>query len=495
MTNTTVALNVLLIGIISLLAYQVIKQKLAPDQKPTVKTVCSDNLIFRSKRVVLNAKDKCKPASIHTRDGKIIKISSWEDIPKQQRDCKYIVDVGNDLIMPGMVDTHVHGNDPGRTHWEGIEHVTKGAAAGGVTTMLDMPLNSLPPTTTVAHLELKINATRNKTYVDVGFLGGVMPGNMDDLIPLHKAGVLGFKSFMINSGVEEFVYVNKTHIEQAIKILKDLNSVYMLHAEVELEQVEAENKKIFAEQDGTKYATFLATRPPIMEVEAIKQLAEACDQEMNLRCHVVHVATYEAFSILKKTKLTAETCTHYLYFYAESIPDGATKFKCCPPIRSAQNREELWKGMRDGVLSMVTSDHSPSPIDMKNDNFLKSWGGISSLEMSLPALWTEASLHGFGFSDLVKWKCEEPAKLVGLEKKKGSISVGLDADLVIWDPELAYVMDSTNGKKFHHRHQSTPYDGHALRGVVKMTVLRGRIIYTSENDLEGGPQGELILGH
>jgi allantoinase len=495
-TSWTTIGSVLLVAIT--LAIQVLLHfySTSNTQNPT-RALCKRNLVVRSKRVVKNAQSTAVPASIHIIEGKIAKISGWDDISVTDLplDCQLLVDAGNDVIIPGMVDTHVHGNDPGRSHWEGFETVTKGAAAGGVTTMIDMPLNSLPPTTTVENLKKKIETSAGRIYVDVGFLGGVMPGNTNDLIPLHEAGVLGFKSFMINSGVEEFVWVNSTHVEQAVKVLKDLDTVYMFHAEIEIEQVEQANREIAKTGNGTKYATYLATRPPIMEVEAIKLLVNVCDQsDIKLRCHVVHVSTYEAFDILKQhPRITAETCTHYLYFNAESIPDGATKFKCAPPIRSAENRERLWQGMRDGVLSMVTSDHSPSPPEMKNDNFLKSWGGISSLELSLPALWREASIHGFGFNDIVKWKCEEPAKLVKLDHKKGKIEIGYDADLVIWNPDASYVMDSTQSKLYHHRHHSTPYDGHVLRGVVKMTILRGNVIFTSDSDLEIEPQGSLIM--
>jgi len=398
--------------------------------------------------------------------------------------------------LRGLVYTLVPVNDPGRTHWEGFEYVTKGAAAGGITTILDMPLNSLPPTTTVENLKQKMDRAKDRIYVDVGFLGGVMPTNIDtDLIPLLNAGVLGFKSFMINSGVEEFVWVTAQDIERAINTLKDHDVVYMLHAEVEIPEVEAANREIIKNGDGTKYATFLATRPPVMEVEAIKQLTKLCDRnDIKTRCHVVHVATEEAFSILKQhPRISAETCTHYLFFFAEAIPDGATRFKCCPPIRNAANREAMWRGMRDGIISMVTSDHSPSPTDMKNDNFLKSWGGISSLQISLPALWTEAVLHGFTLNDIVKWKCEEPAKLVQIDHKKGRIGVGMDADLIVWNPEESFVMDSKNDKLFYHRHQSTPYDGYALRGVVKMTILRGNVIYTENTSIQQPPVGAIIL--
>lgn len=403
--------------------------------------------------------------------------------------------------MPGMVDTHVHVNEPGRTHWEGFEPVTKGAAAGGITTVIDMPLNSLPPTTNVANLEQKIAASHGKRYVDIGFLGGIIPENTGDLLSLwHSGGILGFKSFMIHSGVDEFPAVSKHDMRSALEVLKGTNTVYMLHAEVEVPSVEAENAQIFAKKNGTVYENFLMTRPPVMETKAIEDVIEVCSQEYGVRCHIVHLTAAEAIPILRQVQsssshshITAETCTHYLYFHSEEIPNGATEYKCCPPIRNATNRELLWDALREGVLSMVTSDHSPSPTDMKNGDFLRSWGGISSLEVSLPALVNPMLLRGFTFNDLVKWKCEEPAKLVGLDRVKGRIAPGMDADLVIWNPSESYVLDVHDESLFKHRHKSSPYHRRLLQGRVKKTILRGRVIYDSKDGgVSAVPQGAIL---
>ncbi|KAL0482528.1 allantoinase [Acrasis kona] len=477
----------ILISLASLLAVYFIATP--PVEPPTTSQPNEGCLIIQAKRMIRDSKDLIPiSGTIHVgADGKIEKIADYYDL----HGCQRIINTGDDIVMPGMVDTHVHVNDPGRTHWEGFLTVTKGAAAGGVTTVIDMPLNSLPPTTTVENLDIKMKTSVNQTFVDVGFLGGVVPENKNDLLPLLNAGVLGFKSFMINSGVQEFGAVDESHIETALNILKDHDIVYMFHAEVEVLELEQEIQDLIKNGNGSHYATFMKSRPPRMEVEAIRKVVELCKDKLT-RCHIVHVATDEALS--EMDGVSSETCTHYLFFTSESIPDGATQYKCCPPIRTAANREGLWNGLRSGVLSMVTSDHSPSPPDLKNNDFFKSWGGISSLELSLSALWTQASIRGFTFSDLVKWKCEEPAKLVQIHDRKGTIRKGLDADFVIWSPDESYVLDARKKRMFHHKHPLTPYDGRALKGVVNMTILRGVVVFTREGDVIENPTGKVLKG-
>jgi allantoinase len=471
----------LLVIIIAAVAYylQQQQQPTTPGTTPTTTTsplpYCTDFLIVKSKRVVTDSSVTIPlPASIVIVNGSIDSVREYEySVPLHSTSCQYLIDAGDFVVMPGMVDTHVHMNEPGRTHWEGFETATKAAAAGGVTTVIDMPLNSLPPTTSVHNLNTKIEASKDKLYVDVGFLGGVIPGNENDLRELYDAGVLGFKSFMIHSGVDEFPAVSEQDMKNAMKALNGTNAVYMLHAEVDVSDVVTTG-------DGRKYSTFLASRPDSMEVKAIESVINVCKEEYGVRCHVVHVATAEALPLLRNAgkHITSETCTHYLYFSAEEIRDGATEFKCCPPIRSAANKEALWEGLREGIISMVTSDHSPSPLDMKSTgNFLKDWGGISSLEISLPALVNSAAVRGFGIHHLVKWKSEEPAKLVGLDKRKGKIQSGYDGDIVVWNPAEAFLLNVADENMFKHKHKSSPYNNRALQGRVQMTLLRGNVIY------------------
>lgn len=438
---------------------------------------------LRSKRVILNSQTPPSPKSIHISNGKIVKISNWDDVPTEtSTPCKTLLDVGDHVIMPGMVDTHVHINEPGRTHWEGMKTATKAAAAGGITTVVDMPLNSIPPTTTVENLKTKINAVHGKMYVDVGFLGGIVPGNEKQIKQLLKEGVLGFKSFMINSGVDEFEYTPESSIKKGLEELKGTNVVYMFHAELPV------NVSTQESNDPNKFITYLQTRPEEMELEAIQLLIKLC-KDSHVRCHIVHVAAPKALPMLKNVQgMTAETCTHYLYFAAEDVPDGQTLFKCAPPIREAEKREMLWEGLRQGVLSMVTSDHSPSPMDLKSSNFLKSWGGISSLQYSLPALWTAAMKRGFKLQDLVSWKCEKPAELVGLQQLKGKIEVGFDADFVVWSPEESFIV---NENECYHKHKKSPYDGHQLNGVVKTTILRGNVVF-NDRKFPSGAAGKIL---
>jgi allantoinase len=443
------------------------------------------NLVIRGKQVVLP--DAIVPASIHIVDGVIASISSYEKaLPNNEP-----IDVGADsVVMPGLVDTHVHVNEPGRTNWEGFASATRAAAAGGVTTLVDMPLNSIPPTTTVAGFRAKLEAARKRCYVDVGFWGGVVPGNTGELASLLAEGVVGFKCFLIHSGVDEFPNVTEDDLRMAMPELARLGAVLIVHAEV---PGPISNTNSLGAPE--KYSTFLASRPRAAENNAVKLMIKL-SREFGTRVHIVHHSSSDALSMLSDAKsaglgITVETCPHYLAFAAEEIPDGVTEFKCCPPIRERGNREQLWSALGDGTIDMIVSDHSPCPPEMKlreTGDFMQAWGGISSLQLRLPIVWTEGKRRGFALQDMARWLCGAPAELVGLSKWKGAIAVGKDADLVIWNPDKQFTVE---GKTLHHRHKLTPYEGRTLEGVVEKTFLRGRKIYDG-GEFVGEPQGLLL---
>ena len=444
------------------------------------------NLVIRGKRVVLP--ESVAPASIHIADDTIVSTASYENVPA---DCELIEAHDESLVMPGLVDTHVHINEPGRTEWEGFATATRAAAAGGVTTLVDMPLNSIPATTTVGGLQAKLAAARGQCHVDVGFWGGVVPGNTRELASLSEAGVVGFKCFLIHSGVDEFPNVTEDDLREALPELTRLGALLIVHAEVP-----GPIGRTDIPACSTKYTTFLASRPRAAEDEAVALMIKLAG-EFGTRVHIVHHSSAASLSMLRaakaaRLKITAETCPHYLTFAAEEIPDGATEFKCCPPIRERENREQLWSALGSGTLDMIVSDHSPCPPAMKlpeTGDFLAAWGGISSLQLRLPVVWTEASRRGYSLADLARWLCRAPAKLVGLENRKGVIAAGHDADLVIWNPAQQF---KVAGAALHHRHKLTPYEGRILNGVVEKTFLRGRKIY-DDGEFIGEPQGVLVL--
>jgi allantoinase len=461
------------------------------------------NLVIRGPRVVLP--DSIAPASIHIADDTIVAIASYGSV---HEGCELVEASEESLVMPGLVDTHVHINEPGRTAWEGFATATRAAAAGGITTLVDMPLNSIPPTTTVAGLEAKLAAARGQCSVDLGFWGGVVPGNTAELAPLAAAGVVGFKCFLIHSGVDEFPNVNEDDLRQALPELTRLGALLIVHAEVPgpisrtglpARPVDPEGASVPEWTDSdtrpTRYATFLASRPRAAEDEAVALMIKL-SQEFGTRIHIVHHSSADSLPLLRAAKaeglpITAETCPHYLTFAAEEIPDGATEFKCCPPIRERENREQLWNALASGTIDMIVSDHSPCPPDLKlleTGDFLQAWGGISSLQLRLPLVWTESKRRGFSLEEVARWLCSAPAALVGLEGRKGSIAKGYDADVVIWNPAKQFRVD---GAALHHRHKLTPYQGRVLEGVIEKTFLRGRKIYDS-GEFIGEPDGLLL---
>jgi allantoinase len=447
------------------------------------------NLVIRGPRVVLP--DSIAPASIHIVDNRIVAVASYESVPEG---CELVEADEASLVMAGLVDTHVHINEPGRTEWEGFATATLAAAAGGVTTLVDMPLNSIPPTTTVAGLREKVAAASGKCSVDVGFWGGVVPGNTGELAALSSAGVVGFKCFLIHSGVDEFPNVTEDDLREALPELVRLGALLIVHAEVpgpiSTAGISAENVS------PTRYATFLASRPRAAEDEAVALMIKL-SEEFGARVHIVHHSSADSLALLRdakaaRMKITAETCPHYLSFAAEEIPDGATEFKCCPPIRERDNREQLWTALGEGTIDMVVSDHSPCPPAMKGQesgDFLQAWGGISSLQLRLPIVWTESKRRGFSLDNLARWLCSAPAKLVGLGDRKGLIANGYDADLVIWNPSKQFRVDADG---LQHRHKLTPYQDRVLDGVVEKTFLRGRKIYDN-GEFIGERRGLLLV--
>jgi allantoinase len=385
-----------------------------------------------------------------------------------------IVNAGDHIVMPGLVDTHVHINEPGRTEWEGFDSATRAAAAGGVTTLVDMPLNSIPAVTDAPALEEKIRAATGRCHVDVGFWGGAVPGNAGDLDGLAGAGALGFKCFLSPSGVDEFPHVSEADLRPALPIIARLALPLLVHAELPA-RLQA------LEGDSRVYRTWLASRPPEAEQAAIVLLIRLA-REYRARIHVVHLASADALSAIAEARaeglgITVETCPHYLTFAAEDIADGATAFKCAPPIREAGHRERLWNALRDRALDLVASDHSPAPASLKHledGDFVKAWGGVASLQLGLAAVWTGASARGIPFETVVHAMAGAPARLAALGARKGAIAVGRDADLVIWDPDTEVTIDAA---ALCHRHPVTPYHGMRLLGRVVTTYLRGEVVF------------------
>ena len=447
----------------------------------------SPDLIIRGHQVV--TLDDIAPAAVHIRQGIISAIRAFDDI---SQNCPVIEAGETSVLMPGLVDTHVHVNEPGRTEWEGFRTATRAAAAGGVTTIVEMPLNSIPPTTTLENFQAKLAAATGQCSVDVGFWGGVVPENVNELARLFDAGVLGFKCFLVHSGVDEFPNVTEADLREAMPELKRLGAVLIVHAEVPEAIDEALKEINEIPADPRKYSTFLKSRPREAENEAIALMIRL-SRETGARFHIVHHSSSDALPALRQARsegvpLTIETCPHYLWFAAEDIPDGATEFKCCPPVRERENREELWSALDEGLIEMVVSDHSPCPPGMKclgTGNFMEAWGGISSLQLRLPVMWTLGIERGYSIRHLAEWLCRAPARLVGLDGRKGAIAAGYDADMVVWNPQAKLRVEPT---MLHHKHKLTPYAGQTLSGAVEQTYLRGEKIY------DGGIFSEKPLG-
>jgi allantoinase len=446
------------------------------------------DLIVRGKRVILP--DGERAAAIHVRAGVIAALTGFDEIVSGAT----VHDAGDFVVMPGLVDTHVHINEPGRTDWEGFSSATRAAAAGGATTLIEMPLNSIPATTTAASLREKLAAAAGKLWVDAGFWGGVVPGNSEELQALWDAGVFGFKCFLLPSGVDEFAHVTEADLRVALPKLAALGAPLLVHAELP-EAIEKAVAGLPKSASAQKYATWLSARPRAAENEAVALLLRL-GGEFGARIHVVHVSSSDTLALLRGAKLaggavSAETCPHYLTFAAEEIADGATEFKCAPPIRERENREKLWQALGDRTLDFVATDHSPCPPAMKlqeEGDFLRAWGGIASLQLSLPAVWTEARARGYAETHLARWLCAGPAQLAGLAGRKGTIAVGCDADFVVWDAEAKFCVQPA---QLHHRHKVTPYAGRELLGRVEATFLRGRKIF-DRGEFSAAPLGHAL---
>ncbi len=433
--------------------------------------------ILRARRAVIGGTEG--PASVLVRDGLIVAVGAY-DAPAGAAEEVVLAD--DEVLLPGLVDTHVHVNEPGRTEWEGFSSATRAAAAGGVTTILDMPLNSIPPTTTVAALDEKRAVATDQAYVDVGFWGGAVPTNLDDLAGLDEAGVFGFKCFLLDSGVEEFPHLSATDFATAMTETARIGALMIVHAEDGDAIVECEH--------GPAYDDFLASRPEVAEEQAIALVVETA-RSTGGRAHIVHLSASGAIPDLRAARsggvdISVETCPHYLHFEAASIPDGATELKCCPPIRDAANRDALWVGLRDGDIDLVVSDHSPCTVDLKRQDsgdFAEAWGGIASLQLGLPVVWTSARERGVPLTDVVRWMATAPARRVGLADR-GEIAVGMQADLCVFAPDEQWVVDPA---RLHHKNQISAYAGRTLTGTVRRTWLRGRPV-----DLEAEPRGRLL---
>jgi allantoinase len=439
--------------------------------------------VLRARRLVTAGREQAGCVGIS--DGRIIAVEPLESGLEGRR----VVELGEDVVLlPGLVDAHVHVNEPGRTEWEGFASATRAAAAGGVTTILDMPLNSIPPTVDVAALEVKRKSALGQLSVDVGFWGGAVPGNLGELTGLHAAGVFGFKCFLVHSGVEEFPPLRPEDLEDYLRVLRTVDGLLIVHAE----DGDAIEQAPSVHSDD--YRDFLSSRPRVAEDRAIGRVIDAA-RATGARAHILHLSSSDALPLIAEARrdgvrITTETCPHYLTFAAEEIPAGATQFKCCPPIREAANREQLWQGLADGTIDCIVSDHSPCTPELKRldlGDFAQAWGGISSLQLGLSDVWTEARRRGFSLPDVVRWMAERPAQLVGLQRK-GRIEAGYDADFCVFAPDDGFVVDPAT---LFHRNPITPYAGRHLDGVVRSTWLRGLEIGGAE-PADDRPRGDLL---
>ncbi|KAF7361870.1 Allantoinase [Mycena venus] len=456
--------------------------------------------ILTGRNVLLPGSPVPKPATITIApSGQITSVDDrWRPRDPDSVHARWI-DAQDDTVIPGLVDAHVHLNEPGRTDWEGFWTGTRAAAAGGVTCVVDMPLNSIPPTCTVANLELKKQAASGQCFTDVAFWGGVIPGNQAHLRPLVDAGVKGFKCFLINSGVEEFPCVSESDAQRAMEVLqspcklgpKDSSTVLLFHAEFDASPAPQ------SAQPSTSYSTFLNSRPEKLETDAISLINRLQRQYPSLRCHIVHLSAASALPLIRAAKssglkLTVETCFHYLCLSADDIPSGHPEFKCCPPIRENTNRELLWEALLDGSIDCVVSDHSPCVAELKKmdeGDIMGAWGGISTLGLGLSLLWTEGSKRGVSLAQILEWTSRKTAEHAGLGASKGQLKVGYDGDFVIWDPSAEFTVTK---ESLQFKNKLSPYEGLTLRGKVKQTYVRGNLVYDHSSGFESAPAGCLL---
>jgi len=424
---------------------------------------------------------KLTPATVTFEDGLITGIF--------QQKTTNTLDVGDDILMPGVIDAHVHINEPGRTDWEGFETATQAAAAGGITTVIDMPLNSKPVTITVHALKEKLAASINKLYVNCGFYGGLVPGNQDHIEPLIRANVMGIKCFLTHSGIDEFPNVGERELDIAMPLIAKHNNTILAHCEM------FTNDKTGSLQHPGSYKDYLASRPKKWENDAVELMIQLC-RKHTCRTHIVHVSSAEALKMIASAKeeglpLTAETCSHYIYFNAENIPDNNTLYKCAPPIREKENNQLLIEALLDGVLDFITSDHSPAPPGIKeltSGDLNKAWGGIAGLQFLLPASWTALRMN-MSLEQFIPLLTFMPARFLNLHSRKGKINIGYDADLVIWRPEESF---EVRKEDIRHRHKISPYIGESLFGTIQTTIVNGQLVYDKKL-IKNTKHGRVIL--
>ena len=424
-----------------------------------------------------------QPATVSFENGIIVSILPYKEA--------YAFDAGNHILMPGVIDAHVHINEPGRTHWEGFETATSAAAAGGITTLVDMPLNAMPVTTSVNAFNEKLASTINKLHVHCGFYGGLIPGNIDDITPLIKAGVLGIKCFLTHSGIDEFANVSESELDIAMPIIAKYNVPLLAHCEIVINEIP---KNIHGNPGS--YPAYLASRPKQWENDAVALMIRLCRMH-NCKTHIVHVSSAEALIMIANAKkeglpLTAETCAHYIYFNAENIPDNNTLYKCAPPIREKENNDLLKEALKTGVLDFITTDHSPAPPDIKEMNtgdITKAWGGIAGLQFLLPSAWTSLK-DTLSINEFIPLLTSKPARFLNLHNRKGKIETGFDADLVVWDPDELFIVKSPD---IRHRHKISPYIGEALLGIVQKTIVNGEVVFDTNKILDNEMHGKVIL--
>lgn len=444
-----------------------------------------NRIIIKSKRIVTPS--GVLDGMLKIENGKIIFVGPVEEYSEGYK----IIDAGNNVVMPGVIDPHVHINEPGRTDWEGFDTATRAAAAGGITTVIDMPLNSTPVTTSLPNLELKIAAAEKSCHVNCGFYGGVVPGNYNDLEKLISGGVFGLKAFLTHSGIEDFPDSKTSDLRQVLLLLKKHNLPLLVHCELS----EAHEGTGGLDKNPQSYNAYLNSRPRDWENNAIREMIKLC-RDTGAHVHIVHLSSSEVIPELDSARkeglrLTVETAPHYLFFNSESITDNNTLLKCAPPIREKENNEKLWQALKNGVIDFIATDHSPAPPEMKeitSGNFQKAWGGIAGLQFSLPAIWTAGQERNITLSQVNKWMSENPAKFLGL-KHKGKIAVGCDADIVIWDDSELF---SLNEDDIFHRHKASPYAGLKLKGRVIQTIAGGKIVY-DKNKFTELHAGKILL--
>jgi allantoinase len=425
------------------------------------------DIAIKSSRII--TPDGEKSGVVIIKDGLIIDVAA-----SLYNEDERVIDVHDKILMPGVIDPHVHINEPGRTEWEGFNTATKAALAGGITTLVDMPLNAFPVTTTAKAFDEKLSAAKKNLHTNCGFWGGVIPGNENEIEALIGKGVLGFKAFLTHSGIDEFPNVTEDDLRKAMPIIAKYNLPLLVHCEL------TDNRQL-ATGNSRSYQNYLASRPRKWEDDAIVLMIRLCE-EYTCRTHIVHLSSSNSIEQIAKAKqkglpLTVETGQHYLYFTAEEIKDGQTQFKCAPPIREKENNEKLWQALKNGIIDFVATDHSPAtPVlkELQSGDFMKAWGGIASIQFALPVLWTAAKKRGCTLNDIAKWLCENPAKLISKQNSKGKIAKGYDADLIVWDEKKSFHVTENI---IEHKHKMTPYLNEELFGVVEKTYLSGENIF------------------